>query len=490
LTEAELRRCAAGCVLAGFSGTTLPDGLRRALDGGLGGLTLFAHNIAGPEQLTRLTSELRSIRPDCLLSVDEEGGDVTRLEAGTGSSVPGNAALGFVDDPQQTRRIGSVLGTRLANAGIDLDLAPVADVNTNPQNPIIGVRAFGSDAARVARHVVAMVHGLQSSGVGACVKHFPGHGSSAVDSHRNVPTIGLSRDELASRELVPFRAAIAAGVQAVMVGHLRVPAYDDVPATVSSSLVHDLLRGQLGFGGLVLTDALEMRAVSDAYGIPGAAVRSLAAGADGLCLGARHGVPVLEETLRTVVEAVRSDLVAEQRIAEAAARVSAAVRRRPGEPPREATDGKIGASAARRAVYAEGAVRVGSGAAVVELCAEPTIAVGDVPWGLGAVLAGRDEAISITRLDRPPVDVGAVTAWTAGRPLVVVVRDLHRHDWQRAVVEELAAARPDLVLVEMGIPACRPGGLGGYLATHGAARISALAATDLLLEGPQAVMSG
>src|SRR5262249_23748097 len=153
------------------------------LERGLGGVVLFARNIAGPEQLAELTAALRAGRHDLLVAVDEEGGDVTRLEADRGSSYPGNCALGAVDDVELTRRIGAALRGDLTGVGIDLDLAPVADVNSNPENSVIGVRSFGADPALVARHVAALVSGLQSAGVAACAKHFPGHGDTALDSH-------------------------------------------------------------------------------------------------------------------------------------------------------------------------------------------------------------------------------------------------------------------------------------------------------------------
>ena len=167
----------------------MPDWVRRRLADGLGGVVLYAWNVESREQLRALTAELRSEREDLVVAIDEEGGDVTRLEAATGSSYPGNAALGVVDDVELTERVAASLGAELADAGVNLDFAPVADVNTNPQNPVIGIRSFGSDAELVARHVAAFVRGLQRAGVAACAKHFPGHGDTSVDSHLALPLV-------------------------------------------------------------------------------------------------------------------------------------------------------------------------------------------------------------------------------------------------------------------------------------------------------------
>ena len=240
----ELERLASSCIFPGFEGPAAPDWLRRRLAEGLGGVVLYAWNVESPAQLRGLTDDLRSERPDLLIGIDEEGGDVTRLEAATGSSYPGNGALGVVDDADLTERVAASLGAELADAGVNLDFAPVADVNTNPQNPVIGIRSFGSDGDLVARHVAAFVHGLQSAGVAACAKHFPGHGDTSEDSHLTLPVV----DSIEEAALTPFRAAIDAGVQAIMTAHIVVGSLGPTPATMSSRILHDLLRGGLGIG--------------------------------------------------------------------------------------------------------------------------------------------------------------------------------------------------------------------------------------------------
>ena len=234
----------AACLLASFPGHTAPDWIRRRIERGLGGVVLFAGNVRDREQLAELTAVLRGDGEDVVVAIDEEGGDVTRLEAERGSSYPGNRALGVVDDVGLTERVAAALGGDLADVGVNLDLAPVADLASDPASPIVGVRSFGADPEHVARHVGAFVRGLQCAGVAACAKHLPGHGGTALDSHVELPTVDKPAAELLAEDVLPFRAAIDAGVRAVMTGHLRVPALDVAPAvTVSRSILTDFLRG-------------------------------------------------------------------------------------------------------------------------------------------------------------------------------------------------------------------------------------------------------
>ncbi|HCA88624.1 MAG TPA: sugar hydrolase, partial [Streptomyces sp.] len=312
----------------GFTGTTAPEWLLRRLGEGLASVGLFGRNIESPGQLAALTARLRAERDDLLVAVDEEGGDVTRLEARTGSSFPGNLALGVADDPALTRAVARELGRRLAECGVNLNWAPSADVNSNPDNPVIGVRSFGSDPGLVARHTAAYIDGLQSAGVAACTKHFPGHGDTSVDSHHALPRIDADPETLWVRELVPFRAAIEAGTKAVMSAHILLPALDPArPATLSPPALSGLLRspvteGGLGFRGLIVTDGMEMRAISAAYGIERGSVLAIAAGADAICVGG--GLADEETVLRlrdALVRAVRDGELPEERLADAAARV-------------------------------------------------------------------------------------------------------------------------------------------------------------------------
>ncbi|GAA1847930.1 glycoside hydrolase family 3 N-terminal domain-containing protein [Asanoa iriomotensis] len=488
----ELLRLAATVLQPGFVGTAPPDWVRRWLGEGLGGVALFARNVRDPRQVAELTAALRAERTDVLVAIDEEAGDVTRFESRTGSSRPGNLALGAVDDVALTEEVAHDLGRELAAAGVNLDYAPDADVNNNPDNPVIGVRSFGADPALVARHTGAWVTGLQAAGVAACAKHFPGHGDTAVDSHHDLPRIPRDRAGLDALELLPFRAAIAAGVHAVMTGHLLVPAIDPtLPATVSRSVLTGLLRDELGFEGAVITDAMEMRAVVDRFGFEDGVVAALAAGADAICVGGEHADEGTASRLRTAIAgAVVAGQLAEERLVEAAKRVEhlaawAATARAASAPGSwHGPDGSpVGLAAARRAVKVAGtapALPLAAPPHVVELSPPANIAAGtDTPWGLAAPLAALLPGTTAVRLtEADAADASTVVAPAAGRPLVLVVRDLHRHAWMSALVQAALTARPDAVVVELGVPVTVTGAT--HIATHGATRSSGLAAAELL----------
>ncbi|MGV9251516.1 glycoside hydrolase family 3 protein [Streptomyces sp. NPDC003697] len=488
-----LTRDALTVLQPGFPGTTAPDWLLRRLGEGLASVGLFGRNIASPDQLAALTARLRAERDDVLVAIDEEGGDVTRLEVRTGSSFPGNHALGAVDDVELTRQVARELGRRLADCGVNLDWAPSADVNSNPANPVIGVRSFGADTGLVARHTAAYVAGLQSAGVAACTKHFPGHGDTAVDSHHALPRIDVDASVLQARELAPFRAAIAAGTKAVMSAHILVPALDpDRPATLSHGVLTDLLRGRLGYDGLIVTDGMEMRAIAGTYGIERGSVLAIAAGADAICVG---GGLADDETVRrlrdALVAAVRAGDLPEERLADAAQRVRALARwtaaadGTAGGGTADGQVGEVGLLAARRALKVTGA------AAFTPLTAPPyvaaltpvaNVAVGDeTPWGVAAELA---RLLPGTRTGSfAGEDAGpAALAAADGRRVVAVVRDEHRHPWMAAALDTLLAARPDTIVVEMGVPQAAPRG-ALHIATHGAARVCGRAAAEVIAGG-------
>ncbi|MFJ2030976.1 glycoside hydrolase family 3 protein [Streptosporangium sp. NPDC087985] len=474
-SDQRLRRLAAGTLLVAFQGTTVPGWVLRNLEGGLGGVTLFGFNVADPAQLSALTGRLREAG-DPVISLDEEGGDVTRLDYHVGSPYPGNAALGAVDDVELTRRVYRSIGDDLARCGINLDMAPSADVNTAADNPVIGTRSFGPDAALVARHTVAAVQGLQAAGVAACVKHFPGHGATSQDSHLEVPLVDASLDLLRERELVPFRAAIDAGTRSIMTAHVRVPALTGTtPATLSAAALTGLLRGELGYDGVVVSDALDMRAVTDTYGLAGGAVLSLAAGADLLCLGPLPTEDDVRRIIAEIVAAVGDGRLPLGRLEAAAERVARLLAWSGTPRTGEAEASVIGLTAARRAVSLTGSASPLVDPLVVEVDTPPTIAVGDVPWGFTPLLPRAE----VVRVKPEAADVPDILRRAIGRSLVVVVKDAHRYEASQSVVSALLAARPDATVVEMGLPIWRPEGVT-YLATYGAARANAQAAAELL----------
>ncbi len=439
--NAELDRLASACIFPSFAGDTAPDWARRFLAGGGGGIVLFAYNVPSRERLAALCDGLRAERPDLLLAIDEEGGDVTRLEWATGSSYPGGAALGVVDDPALTEGVAASIAAELAATGVNWNLAPVADVNV-PANPVIGTRAFGSDPHLVARQVAAWVRGLQGARVAACAKHWPGHGSTAQDSHLELPE--LVGDVEAGLE--PFRAAIDAGVKSIMTAHIRV---HDLPATVDPALIQGRLRDDLGFDGVVMADALEMKAVADTVGVESTAVRALAAGVDALCVGHDLGEDAVDR-----IRAALAANVDEGRLREAAGRIAHLAdwaRPDPG-----VADHAGAAAGADRALLVEGDVALAHVPVIVELRPTANIAAGEAEHGLGDAPVVREGELV------PPADV-------------YVVRDAHRHPWMRR-----AADVPGVIVVETGLPVWRPILARGYVATYGGGRASLSAAGKVL----------
>jgi beta-N-acetylhexosaminidase len=560
-----LGRLAEAILIPPFPGLSAPGWMLDALGRGLAGVTLFGQNISAPDQVSALTAMLRSAAPgdDPVIAIDEEGGDVTRVAYADGSPYPGNAALGAVDDVALTQAVYRAIGADLAALGINFDLAPCADVLGTADSPAVGTRSFGADTGLVSRHTAAAVAGLQGACVAACTKHFPGHGRTGTDSHEAIATIEGGLADLRLVDLPPFEAAIRAGTLAIMPSHLRVPELTgDLPATVSAAAITGLLRGELGFTGVIVSDALEMRATRDTFGIPGAAVLAVAAGTDLLCLG-RDGSEADYLAVRdALVTAVRDGALDGERLEEAAdrvARLRGGLARTRSAAPAGDTAGPgagpgigpavsplagpgvgpgvgsavspivgpavgsavspmvgpaVGLVAARRAVRVSGPHQTLSHPLIVEVEPRENIAAGRFGWGLGPwAPAGSVHRVSASgRLlngaglgladparsgpaDRGPADEGpadegpadggrvdaaAILAAAAGRSLVAVVRDAHRDEQTRSLVSALLAARPDLILVEMGLPFWRPPEGTSYLATYGASRASAHAAAELL----------
>ena len=499
-TTDTVTRDALAVLQPGFTGTSAPDWLLRRVGEGLASVGLFGRNIESPEQLAALTARLRAERDDILVAVDEEGGDVTRLEVRDGSSFPGNFALGTVDDVDLTRAVAKELGRRLAECGVNLNWAPSADVNSNPGNPVIGVRSFGAGPDLVARHTAAYVEGLQSAGVAACTKHFPGHGDTAIDSHLALPSIDVGPETLHARELVPFLAAIAAGTKSVMSAHILLPALDPArPATLSPRILTGLLRGEMGYEGLIVTDGMEMDAIAGTYGIERGSVLAIAAGADAICVGG--GLADEDTVLRlrdALVAAVRSGELPEERLADAATRVRSLAswtRGARGAVPAPGADAQegtapgtatgpaaIGLVAARRAVRTTGATGpLTEPAYVAAFTPVANIAVGDeTPWGVAAelsrLLPGTTTDTYGSASESP---AAGILAAAGGRRIVAVVRDAHRHPWMTGALDALLAARPDTIVVEMGLPEAAPRG-ALHIATHGAARVCGIAAAEII----------
>ena len=316
----------------GFGGKVMDESISQFLKKKKpGGIALFGRNIKSPKQTATLIREVRKYDPagiPMFVSVDQEGGKVVRLKRDT-TVIPSNMALGATRDPELAKRAGASLGRDLRLLGFNMNLAPVLDVNSNPNNPVIGIRSFGEDPALVGEMGVSYIRGLQSEGVSAVAKHFPGHGDTASDSHFSMPSIAHTKERLMDVDLVPFSLAMTDGLDAIMTAHIALPRIAEernMPATVSVNVITGLLRNEFGYDGLVITDGLEMKGIVERYGSGEAAVRAVVAGAD--------MVMVLwfpekkDEVHRMLLEAVKSGRITTNRLNDAVRHVLTAKAKR------------------------------------------------------------------------------------------------------------------------------------------------------------------
>jgi beta-N-acetylhexosaminidase len=318
----DVRRHVGQLAIVGFNGHEIPDDVRRvAKEFDLGGVIFFARNVDSPEQVAELSRQSQALAQELPLwvSVDQEGGRVARLKRPF-TEWPPMMTLGRANDERLTERFARALAAELKAVGISLDYAPVLDVHTNPKNPVIGDRALAERAEDVARLGAVIIRTLQAEGIAACGKHFPGHGDTSTDSHHELPLIEHPPDRLEAVELVPFKAAIEAGVASIMTAHILIPALDaERPATLSSDIVDGILKKRLGYTGLVLSDDLEMKAISGRYGHSDATVQAIGAGCDAVLMCA----PKADEqwaALEAVVHAVEDGRIPVKRIEDAFSR--------------------------------------------------------------------------------------------------------------------------------------------------------------------------
>jgi beta-N-acetylhexosaminidase len=451
--------------MTGIPAGPLPSSVVKALRDGLAGVLLFGRNVDNAEQVRTLTADIRAANPHALIAIDEEGGSYGHLiTAGVPAHV-GNLALGVLDDIEVTRKAAFDMASGLAGLGINVDFAPCADVNSNPDNPVIGVRSFGAGPRTVARHTSAYVDGMQARGVAACVKHFPGHGDTPADSHHSLPS--------GTPSLLPFagtRAAMMMSAHVVYPG-LSAPGLSaGVPATLSRQLLTTVAREEMGFGGVIVTDAVEMRAISDTYPAPEAAVLALAAGAD-LVL---TGDPVTEAGLGLIADAVEAAVadgrLRRARLDEAASRVTALAARFAAPSPLPAADGAADRQAAATLASRQLASpqlaspqlaspqlaspqlasrqRLGAGCFLVELRpANPGYRA--LHPGLVALALRRDPSVDGVTIETADEDLDAVLAQASGRSLVIAAPD---DTWIRDMVSRLLAARPDATVINTGLP--------------------------------------
>lgn len=427
----------------GFGGAIVPEWIKPWLENGLGSVTLFASNTPNFEAAANLIEDLRSYNPEVLITIDEEGGDVTRLFVREGSRYPTPALLGQCDDEDLTYRSYNSMGTILREIGIDITYAPVADVVAFENNPIVGVRSFGMSTDVVTRHVAAAVKGLQSAGVGACVKHFPGHGAVLEDSHHDLPHIKLALVDYESQHISPFKHAIESGVAAIMIGHLVAESLDrEFPASLSSKVIRDYLRGVLGFDGLIVTDALDMGAIGGPTKIHESALKALGAGSDLLCFsGMGDQSQFVSSSFDWIKSAVDSGALPTKSLEESEQRI---ISWRSANKTKGVATAAVDFKDLIHGFEVSGSVELEPGAInLVEIGTKPTIAAGDVSWGMHREL----RAVGIA------CDIHASDAETlATKKLVVAFRDAYRDAPLLATLKRLNERFPEAIFIDMGWP--------------------------------------
>ena len=453
-------------LLVDLQGTTLSPEERTLLARpGVAGVCLFARNLSGIEQGRELVAAVHeaAARP-LVIGIDQEGGSVVRLPQV--SVAPSAMALGAVDDPDLTETLGAATGRGVKRIGVNVDFAPVADVQSNPANPVIGDRAFGADPALVARHVAAFVRGLQTSGVAATLKHFPGHGDVAVDSHLGLPRLDADLAQLSAVAWRPFAAGIAAGAAAVMSGHLVVSALDpERPATLSRALMTGVLRERLGFDGVVFSDALDMRAVTERWSLSAAAVLACAAGVD-VPVICNSSVGAYHDALDALERALTEGHLDAEHVATAQARLARLLQAYGNE----AYEPDVASLAADSAAEAEAARR-----AICKVGTPPRL----LP-GRPLALLGRPEVRSSAASDTARPVAALVDALEA---LGVPVRWVHHAEELTPV---LAGAQALVVATSERVP-LTPDAARGYRDAFGHAQAAGLPALHAALWNPDHV---
>ncbi|MEC1715663.1 beta-N-acetylhexosaminidase [Schinkia azotoformans] len=316
-------------ILAGITGTTMDTNTRNLITQyNVGGFIFYKNNLVNPWQAVQLVNQIKAVNATnlpLLLSVDEEGGRITRLPGGL-VNLPSNQQIGVVNNQKFSYKVGAILGEELKSFGLNMDFAPVLDINSNPNNPVIGDRSFGDNAKLVSRLGIQTMKGIQSQNIIATIKHFPGHGDTSVDSHLELPIVNKSLKELKELELIPFERAIKKGADVVMVAHILLPQLDPQnPASMSKTVMSDILRNQLDFEGVIITDDMTMRAITDHFDIGRAAVESVKSGSDIILVG--HHYKNVVETISSLKSAVQKGEISEQRINESVARIIALKRK-------------------------------------------------------------------------------------------------------------------------------------------------------------------
>ena len=427
----------------GFGGAVVPEWIKPWLEKGLGSVTLFASNTPNFEVTTKLIKELRSYNPHVIITIDEEGGDVTRLFVREGSRYPTPALLGQCDDEELTYSSYHSMGTVLRELGIDMTYAPVADVVAFENNPIVGVRSFGMSTDIVTRHVGQAVRGLQNAGVGACVKHFPGHGAVLEDSHHDLPHIKMGLAEYESQHILPFKQAVNSGVAGVMIGHLIIEALDKkLPASLSGKVIQEYLRGILKFDGLVVSDALDMGAIGGPAKIHESALKALTAGTDLLCFsGMGDQSQFVLSSFDWIKSAIDSGSLSITSLQESEKRITDWCQKINSK---STTSSSIDFKDLIQGFEISGSVEIEAEVInLVEIGTKPTIAAGDVSWGMHRELRAVGIACDIHASDAESLST---------KKLVVAFRDAYRDAPLLATLNRLYDRYPEAIFIDMGWP--------------------------------------
>lgn len=458
------------------------------------GFIYFPSNVTSTERTRTSTQALQNAASYPLLfGIDQEGGPISSYRVDEATLFPGNMMLAATGKPELARAVGEAVGRELAYAGFNLNFAPTVDVNSNPDNPIIGVRSFGEDVGVVSQFATAYLTGLESAGVAGVAKHFPGHGDTSEDSHLTLPSVTGNRARLDSVELPPFRAVIDANVPGIMTAHVVFPAVDpEVPATLSGPTLTGLLRNELGFNGLVVTDFMDMRAIADNYGPGEAAVQSVVAGADLVMVGANL------ETQRFIVaalrEAVLSGRLSGERVLDAVANTEAVAERyRPAcntlpnyaAHKQLATD--IGAAGATL-LHNNGMLPLKPAENVVVIAPQPS-GYGDPPH-LGEVLARYHSSVTLVSVSEKPTEAEITEAVAAAAAADKVV--LGSYHWLGAFAPgfntlntALVDAGAQVSIVALGNPDD-----ARFLERESAAYLAVYGYREANLEGAARVLTG
>jgi beta-N-acetylhexosaminidase len=450
----DLRALAAGVLCVGFGGTRIDAELEAKLrQTPVAGVILFARNIETLAQTRALTEAIREILPDPIIAIDQEGGRVARLRQGV-EELPAMLAVAATGDPALAERAGAQLAFDLRRAGVNVDYAPVLDLALYKMNTVIGARSFGDDPDIVAEFAGAFARGLRAQGIVPTFKHFPGHGSTAVDSHLDLPYIDLDEATFRNRDLVPF-ANLLPDAEAIMTAHIVVRSLDpENPATLSPRILTDLLRGELGFSGVCFTDCMQMDAIAKGVGSAEGAVQALVAGAD--CVLISHDFEVARESIDRILAALADGRLKRERLEEAFRRVQALrLNLQPSLPmDAPAPCAGVGVEIGRRAVtLIRGSAHADRGASIVVTFEGTTV---EGVQGKHSEHAALAEGLPQIRLPLDPqsADIDGVIAEiraTGKRPLILM-RRAHVYAAQADAIQRLIDAFPDALLVSTREP--------------------------------------